>query len=553
MTWIAGLGTRVFASFLVLHVLVARTLAQRNFSCYEANIDDFRFCEGYARSGYTCVGELCAGLDPKGDPEKCASKSPDGYVVDQLRGRCVNASTLRCYDARVSDYRFCEKYPKNGYTCVGDYCAGINPLGHPSKCAKKRPEGWEVDKFTGKCVPAKPKMCYEAYKPNFRLCKGYEEVGYTCVGDWCAGVDPAGDPNLCAIKKPAGWSVDLVAGRCVENPVGVYYKIIHPEIFQGKYFLLTLALVILFGYLCGSIMGAYIIGRAKGLDCRKHATCNVGAINTKLITGSKIQFFYCFLIDSCKTLLPTYFWGYYFGLYGRPITVDPYNIRTNVCWILIGFSSLYGHIYPFYLKFEGGRAQASTVGMMVVIHPYFNIPLVVLVLVYFLPVLIGISSDKMGAKLAKQTQGKLKAVILAFSVIFVPPGATMLVQYNRNKKFGGNSLRAGLPFTLGLMAVMALAVWLFRHYFSKARKKKITAFWTEEYASKEDTSSPCKEFSPHCTICVMYAKYENKNPQGGEDTKVEMKLPEGHHHASTVVPFGDDSEGETSDSEGSVP
>jgi hypothetical protein len=57
--------------------------------------------------------------------------------------------------------------------------------------------------------------CWEAYMPHYYTssCSGYASAGYTCVGDYCAAVDPGGTPSICA--KPKGdCSVDRATGRC---------------------------------------------------------------------------------------------------------------------------------------------------------------------------------------------------------------------------------------------------------------------------------------------------------------------------------------------------
>ena len=58
--------------------------------------------------------------------------------------------------------------------------------------------------------------CWEANKRVSR-CDGYESAGYTCVGYYCAVIDPGGDPSQCAVRKGLvedGWRVDSATGRC---------------------------------------------------------------------------------------------------------------------------------------------------------------------------------------------------------------------------------------------------------------------------------------------------------------------------------------------------
>jgi hypothetical protein len=60
-------------------------------------------------------------------------------------------------------------------------------------------------------------VCWEAHTPSYPVCQGYASVGYTCVGEYCAAIDPAGTPADCAVA--AGCSVDPATGRCNECSV----------------------------------------------------------------------------------------------------------------------------------------------------------------------------------------------------------------------------------------------------------------------------------------------------------------------------------------------
>ena len=57
--------------------------------------------------------------------------------------------------------------------------------------------------------------CWEAYLPNYPNCSGYSSAGYTCVGDYCAAMNPGGDYWSCAIKKGANYVVDQATGSCI--------------------------------------------------------------------------------------------------------------------------------------------------------------------------------------------------------------------------------------------------------------------------------------------------------------------------------------------------
>ena len=54
---------------------------QQKGRCWEAQTSQFPHCSGYVAAGYTCLGEWCAALDPGGDPSECARALPPGYVI----------------------------------------------------------------------------------------------------------------------------------------------------------------------------------------------------------------------------------------------------------------------------------------------------------------------------------------------------------------------------------------------------------------------------------------------------------------------------------------
>eukprot|EP01052_Picozoa_sp_SAG31_P022585 SAG31_NODE_1802_length_7238_cov_3.417285_3_plen_449_part_00 len=61
--------------------------------CWQAHRTDYS-CRGYSSAGYTCVGDQCAAINPRGNPHECAQLAPAGYVVDQSTGRCVSSIIL---------------------------------------------------------------------------------------------------------------------------------------------------------------------------------------------------------------------------------------------------------------------------------------------------------------------------------------------------------------------------------------------------------------------------------------------------------------------------
>ena len=112
---------------------------------------------------------------------------------------------------------------------------------------------------------------------------------------------------------------------------------------------LKTVLPIIIGYLLGSFLPAYFIGKLKGRDVTKEGSKNPGIANTAALFG-----------------------------YGYAVIVGIYDIFKSPLAIFIaiklgatlpvafasGFASVIGHIAPFYLKFKGGRGMAASIGIM---------------------------------------------------------------------------------------------------------------------------------------------------------------------------------------------
>lgn len=107
---------------------------------------------------------------------------------------------------------------------------------------------------------------------------------------------------------------------------------------------------LLIGYLIGAFSPSYIIGAMNGFDIRKRGSGNAGASNVILLKGKKIGAF-CALLDIGKACLALWITGKLFPnfAYAFPIT---------------GASCILGHIFPFYMKFRGGKGLACLGGVV---------------------------------------------------------------------------------------------------------------------------------------------------------------------------------------------
>jgi glycerol-3-phosphate acyltransferase PlsY len=114
--------------------------------------------------------------------------------------------------------------------------------------------------------------------------------------------------------------------------------------------LLKTSLLLLAGYLIGSISPSYLLGRVlRRQDIRRLGNGNAGTVNTYKSLGLWPAVLTA-VFDLAKGLAAM-------GLaykFGQP----PLFIH------LAGWAAILGHIFPFYLRFRGGQGVATTVGLL---------------------------------------------------------------------------------------------------------------------------------------------------------------------------------------------
>ncbi|KFE35549.1 glycerol-3-phosphate 1-O-acyltransferase PlsY [Thioclava atlantica] len=111
-----------------------------------------------------------------------------------------------------------------------------------------------------------------------------------------------------------------------------------------------LGLVAALGYLLGSVPFGVVITRALGLgDLRKIGSGNIGATNV-LRTGNKPAALATLLLDSGKGAIAVLIARYFLGETAAQVA---------------GAAAFIGHIYPVWLRFQGGKGVATFLGTMI--------------------------------------------------------------------------------------------------------------------------------------------------------------------------------------------
>jgi len=142
---------------------------------------------------------------------------------------------------------------------------------------------------------------------------------------------------------------------------------------------MSFAILIVFAYLLGAVPFGFMIARAHGQDLRKIGSGNIGATNTGRVLGKKWGII-CLILDSLKGLIPM--------LIAKALIVDESTPGELWMWLAVGCAAIFGHVFPVYLKFKGGKGVATSLGMVLGLFPYYTIAGAIAFIVWALVVLI---------------------------------------------------------------------------------------------------------------------------------------------------------------------
>ncbi|QUB97854.1 glycerol-3-phosphate 1-O-acyltransferase PlsY [Leptotrichia sp. oral taxon 221] len=108
-------------------------------------------------------------------------------------------------------------------------------------------------------------------------------------------------------------------------------------------------------YILGSIPNALWIGKVfKGIDVREHGSKNTGSTNAARVLGAKLGIL-TLILDISKGAIPT--------------LIATMLLESSISVILVGICAILGHSFSIFMKFKGGKAVATTVGVFIVLVP----------------------------------------------------------------------------------------------------------------------------------------------------------------------------------------
>ncbi|WP_047985226.1 glycerol-3-phosphate 1-O-acyltransferase PlsY [Ornithinibacillus californiensis] len=107
-------------------------------------------------------------------------------------------------------------------------------------------------------------------------------------------------------------------------------------------------------YLLGSIPSALIVGKVGyNIDIREHGSGNLGGTNTFRVLGVKAG-----IIVTLADILK-----------GTLATLIPLIFDADVYRLAIGIFAVIGHTYPLFARFKGGKAVATSGGIILGVNP----------------------------------------------------------------------------------------------------------------------------------------------------------------------------------------
>lgn len=197
---------------------------------------------------------------------------------------------------------------------------------------------------------------------------------------------------------------------------------------------MTYFIIILIGYLIGTSNMATYLAALKKVDLRAGGSGNPGASNAMILMGWKAGILVG-LHDIGKAAAAVLLARYLFP-------------ETVLAGVVAGVACVFGHMFPFYLRFRGGKGFASYLGMTLALHWKFALVLMLAVVIITLVtdyIVLGTMTTVISLPIyCAITQNLLAALILsAASLVIIYRHHDNLVRICRGTEIGLRSARRG--------------------------------------------------------------------------------------------------------------
>lgn len=188
-------------------------------------------------------------------------------------------------------------------------------------------------------------------------------------------------------------------------------------------------LLVLAGYVLGSVPTGFLVGRVYGVDVRRVGSGNIGTANVLRAAGKGAAVLTLFG-DMLKGLVPV--------VAARLLTEDEWTIAA------VALAALVGHCFPVFLRFRGGKGVATGAGTSIGLAPVVGL---LLFAFWWLVVLVSryTSLGAIAVMVLSPVAFMLSGQPLPYVLYTVAGGALVLWRHRENARalLGGTERRIG--------------------------------------------------------------------------------------------------------------
>lgn len=134
---------------------------------------------------------------------------------------------------------------------------------------------------------------------------------------------------------------------------------------ESNLWIIVGVLALLGAYCIGAIPFGLLIGKMRGIDVRTMGSKNIGATNVFRCVGAKFGIL-AFLLDMLKGFVGAWLpkalnaWLAFLPVDGTGVLLLS---------VLCGTAAMFGHIFPIYLGFKGGKGVSTALGLLFGVTP----------------------------------------------------------------------------------------------------------------------------------------------------------------------------------------
>ncbi|TWT27530.1 glycerol-3-phosphate acyltransferase [Planomicrobium sp. CPCC 101110] len=121
--------------------------------------------------------------------------------------------------------------------------------------------------------------------------------------------------------------------------------------------ILWIAIALITGYFIGCLHGSLAAQFLSGINIKKEGVKNSGASNAAIVLGWKYGALVAFL-DIAKGFA---------AVAGLRMLLEGISLPNEMVWTMLfvaGAGVVFGHNFPFYMNFDGGKGTAAVIGVM---------------------------------------------------------------------------------------------------------------------------------------------------------------------------------------------